>query len=96
MMKGTRCRSQSHLIDCIYGIFPIMPNNILLAVLQFLSLRVQFSICFYGCETEAELESSWVAMIEKFEFKAHSWLKRLFELQVKWCPALSMDIFQLG
>ncbi|KAJ0960201.1 hypothetical protein J5N97_001976 [Dioscorea zingiberensis] len=55
--------------------------------------KAQFNKCFYGCETETEFESNWAAMIEKFELEDHSWLKRLYDLRAKWCPAFSMDVF---
>ncbi|KAK5833513.1 hypothetical protein PVK06_017357 [Gossypium arboreum] len=55
--------------------------------------KAQFNKCFYGCESEIEFESSWATMIENFEIQDYAWLKRLYELRVKWCPAFSIDIF---
>ncbi|KAK8348642.1 hypothetical protein V6Z11_A06G093900 [Gossypium hirsutum] len=42
--------------------------------------KAQFNKCFYGFESETQFESN-------------HWLKRLYELCVKWCPAFSIDIF---
>ncbi|KAK5824891.1 hypothetical protein PVK06_019678 [Gossypium arboreum] len=55
--------------------------------------KAQFNKCFYGFESETQFESSWVTIIENFELQDHAWLKRLYELHVKWCPAFSIDIF---
>lgn len=32
-------------------------------------------------------------MIKKFKLEAHSWLKKLYSLKEKWCPAFSLDTF---
>ncbi|KAJ0962390.1 hypothetical protein J5N97_030218 [Dioscorea zingiberensis] len=55
--------------------------------------KAQFNKCFYQCESKAEFEYSLATMIEKFELEDHTWLKRLYELRAKWCPAFSMDVF---
>ncbi|XP_021740862.1 protein FAR1-RELATED SEQUENCE 5-like [Chenopodium quinoa] len=35
-------------------------------------------------------------MIHKFELTTHSWYKRVYELNKKWCPALGRDFFSAG
>ncbi|KAL3828181.1 hypothetical protein ACJIZ3_016983 [Penstemon smallii] len=53
----------------------------------------KFSKCFYGCDTEEEFELTWKEMIEKWNASENKWLKTLYSLKKKWCPAFSHDFF---
>ncbi|KAK2653575.1 hypothetical protein Ddye_013431 [Dipteronia dyeriana] len=55
--------------------------------------KKQFNKCFYGCHSEREFQASWNDMISTFELQDHECLKKLFELQEKWCPIFTMDTF---
>ncbi|KAK3223889.1 hypothetical protein Dsin_010914 [Dipteronia sinensis] len=58
-----------------------------------LEFKKQFNKCFYGCYNELEFEASWNEMITSFNLESHSWLKKLYDLRKKWCPAFSLDTF---
>ena len=52
-----------------------------------------FNRCLYNCETESEFESTWGEMIRRFNLADNKWLKGLYEIREKWCPAFSLHIF---
>ena len=59
-----------------------------------LELKQYYNKYFYGCSNNAtEFEASWVEMIKKFKLEDHSWLRKLYSLKEKWCPAFSLDTF---
>ncbi|KAG5566146.1 hypothetical protein RHGRI_001921 [Rhododendron griersonianum] len=57
------------------------------------SFKALFDKCFYGCYDSIKFESDWADMVETFGLENHSWLKRLYDLREKWCPAFSVDFF---
>lgn len=55
--------------------------------------KEHFNKCFHDCITEAEFEATWDDMVKKFNLENNSWLKKLYLLREKWCPAFSSDTF---
>lgn len=55
--------------------------------------KKHFYKCFYDCFTEQELQHAWDDMIKMFNLESNSWLKMLYSLRDKWCPAFSSDAF---
>ncbi|KAK9999104.1 hypothetical protein SO802_018707 [Lithocarpus litseifolius] len=53
----------------------------------------RFNKCLNECLTEMEFESTWNNMIEKHNLKDHAWLKRLYKIREKWCPAFNIDFY---
>ncbi|KAK9948534.1 hypothetical protein M0R45_004105 [Rubus argutus] len=49
--------------------------------------------CFHDCYTEDEFKAAWDDMITIFNLDSNSWLKMLYSLREKWCPAFSLDTF---
>ncbi|XP_038711714.1 protein FAR1-RELATED SEQUENCE 5-like [Tripterygium wilfordii] len=55
-----------------------------------------FTKLLHGCENEEEFQSTWDKMVQCWDVGSNKWLKRLYELRVKWCPAFSFDTFSAG
>ncbi|CAN6541600.1 unnamed protein product [Malus baccata var. baccata] len=55
--------------------------------------KEHFNKCFHDCLTEAEFEATWNDMIIKFNLEGNAWLKKLYSLREKWCPAFSLDTY---
>ncbi|KAI5319651.1 hypothetical protein L3X38_039359 [Prunus dulcis] len=55
--------------------------------------KKHFNKCFLDCFTEVEFQNSWDDMIKMFNLESNSWLKMLYSLREKWCPAFSLDTF---
>ncbi|XP_059630112.1 protein FAR1-RELATED SEQUENCE 4-like [Cornus florida] len=58
----------------------------------------EFKTLFQKClhsEAIDDFESTWNLMITKFGIADNKWLKSLYGLREKWCPAFSLDTFTL-
>ncbi|XP_059639387.1 protein FAR1-RELATED SEQUENCE 5-like [Cornus florida] len=58
----------------------------------------EFKTLFQKClhsEAIDDFESTWSLMITKFGIADNKWLKSLYGLREKWCPAFSLDTFTL-
>ncbi|PRQ47511.1 putative transcription factor FAR family [Rosa chinensis] len=55
--------------------------------------KKQVNICFHDCFTEDEFQAAWGNMIKAFSLESNSWLKMIYSLKEKWCPAFSLDTF---
>ncbi|XP_038711836.1 protein FAR-RED IMPAIRED RESPONSE 1-like [Tripterygium wilfordii] len=55
-----------------------------------------FTKLLHGCENEEEFQSTWDKMVQCWDVGSNKWLKRLYELRVKWCPAFSFDTLSAG
>ncbi|XP_051197985.1 protein FAR1-RELATED SEQUENCE 9 isoform X2 [Lolium perenne] len=55
-----------------------------------------FTKCTQGCNSEAEFEETWAAMLREFKLQDNKWLNKLYKLKQKWCGALNMCNFDGG
>ncbi|XBI06260.1 hypothetical protein VPH35_134298 [Triticum aestivum] len=55
-----------------------------------------FTKCMQGCDTEAEFEGTWAAMLREFKLQDNKWLSKLYKLKQKWCGALNKCTFDGG
>ncbi|XP_059639684.1 protein FAR-RED IMPAIRED RESPONSE 1-like [Cornus florida] len=53
-----------------------------------------FNKCLH-CESMDDFKFTWSDMISRFDLENNAWLKSLYELREKWCPAFSMNTFTL-
>lgn len=45
-----------------------------------------------NCESGSDFQLIWQKLINEFNIGDNDWLKRLYELKEKWCPAFNLDV----
>ncbi|XP_059648308.1 protein FAR1-RELATED SEQUENCE 5-like isoform X2 [Cornus florida] len=59
----------------------------------YLGFKEKFAKLLNDCETDTEFESTWNSMNEEWSILGNEWLRKLYDLREKWCPAFNHDTF---
>ncbi|CAA7403947.1 unnamed protein product [Spirodela intermedia] len=57
------------------------------------TLREELESCVIHSETVRSFESSWVAIVDRYDLRKNTWLQALFNIRQRWVPLYLRDAF---
>lgn len=57
------------------------------------TLRDELESCVIESETVATFETTWMAILDKYDLRKNTWLQAIYNIRQKWVPLYQMDTF---